>query len=344
MASSVRVAVDAMGGEFGPPIIVSALVACLKKNMSVEALIYGDERAINKELASHALPAVLGRIKVVHCAEHVSDLDKPSTVLRSKRDSSMGCAVKAVADQEADACISAGNTGALMALGLFCLKTLPGISRPAICTTFPTVRGRTYVLDLGANLECSAGQLHQFAVLANFAAQLLDNNTSPSIRILNVGEEKTKGSDHLHIAADLLENDTDLNYEGFVEGDGIFEGVADIIVCDGFSGNIALKTSEGFASMIKSLLEELFSKSWLARIALSLISGSFKDLKVKLDPALYNGAYLLGLNGVVVKSHGSASIKAFGHALDVAISAAERNLPKALTPLLETKLISRSKE
>ena len=253
MASSVRVAVDAMGGEFGPPIIVPALVACLKKNTSVEALIYGDERAINKELASHALPAVLGRVKVVHCAEHVSDLDKPSAVLRSKRDSSMGCAVKSVADREADACISAGNTGALMALGLFCLKTLPGISRPAICTTFPTFRGRTYVLDLGANIECSASQLHQFAVLANFAAQLLDNNTSPSIRILNVGEEKTKGSDHLHVAADLLENDTDLNYQGFVEGDGIFEGVADIIVCDGFSGNIALKTSEGFASMIKSL-------------------------------------------------------------------------------------------
>ena len=333
-----------MGGEFGPSVVVPALIACLKKNSNVKALVYGDERAVTKELAVHSDSAVLHRISVIHCDVHVTDSDKPSSVLRSKRSSSMGSAVKAVSDQEADACISAGNTGALMALGLFCLKTLPGISRPAICTTFPTVSGRTYVLDLGANIECSAEQLYQFAVLANFATQLLDNNPNPSIRILNVGVEKTKGSAHLHHAADLLENDTHLNYQGFVEGDGIFEGVADIVVCDGFSGNIALKTSEGFASMIKSLLEELFSKSWLARIALSLISRSFKDLKKKLDPSLYNGAYLLGLNGVVVKSHGSASTKAFGHALDVAISAAERNLPKALAPLLETKLIITNKE
>ena len=333
-----------MGGEFGPSVVVPALVACLKKNSNVKALVYGDERAVKKELSVHRESSVLHRIKVIHCDLHVTDSDKPSSVLRSKRSSSMGSAVKAVSDQEADACISAGNTGALMALGLFCLKTLPGISRPAICTTFPTVSGRTYVLDLGANIECSAEQLYQFAVLANFATQLLDNNPNPSIRILNVGIEKTKGSSHLHHAADLLENDTHLNYQGFIEGDGIFEGVADIVVCDGFSGNIALKTSEGFASMIKSLLEELFSKSWLARIALGLISRSFKDLKNKLDPALYNGAYLLGLNGVVVKSHGSASTKAFGHALEVAISAAERNLPKALAPLLETKLIIINKE
>mgnify|MGYP006080271931 CR=1 FL=1 len=333
-----------MGGEFGPSVVVPALIACLGRNISAEALIYGDRQAIEKQFVGFENASVLNRLKVIHCAETISDSDKPSAAVRSKRESSMGRAVKAVADQEADACISAGNTGALMALGLFSLKTLPGISRPAICTTFPTVRGRTYVLDLGANIECSADQLHQFAVLANLTAQRLDKNANPSIRLLNVGVEETKGSGQLQNAADLLERDKSLNYAGFVEGDGIFEGLADIVVCDGFSGNIALKTSEGFASMIASLLEDLFNKSWLARVSLSLISRSFKDLKTKLDPALYNGAYLLGLNGVVVKSHGSASIKAFGHALDVAILAAENNLPKALAPLLQTKLMSISKE
>ena len=256
----------------------------------------------------------------------------------------MGLAINAVATRQVDACISAGNTGALMALGLINLKTLPGISRPAICTTFPTVEGRTYVLELGANIHSAAGQLHEFAILADLTARLLDNIGNPTVRLLNVGVEDIKGSEELQQASLLLEGDSSINYVGFIEGDGIFEGIADIVVCDGFSGNIALKTSEGFASMIAALLEDLFSKSWLARVSLSLVSRSFKDLKTKLDPALYNGAYLLGLNGVIVKSHGSASTKAFGHALDVAISAAENNLPKALAPLLQTKLMSLSKE
>jgi glycerol-3-phosphate acyltransferase PlsX len=333
-----------MGGEFGPPVVVPALIDCLHRSTSTEALLYGDQQAIEKQLADCENASVLSRLTVIHCSEIITDSDKPSVAVRSKREASMGRAVKAVADQNADACISAGNTGALMALGLFTLKTLPGISRPAICTTFPTVRGRTYVLDLGANIECSADQLYQFAVLAHLTAQRLDKNVNPSIRLLNLGVEETKGSDELQNAAGLLEQDASLNYAGFVEGDGIFEGLADIVVCDGFSGNIALKTSEGFASMIAALLEDLFSKSWLARVSLSLVSRSFKDLKTKLDPALYNGAYLLGLNGVIVKSHGSASTKAFGHALDVAISAAENNLPKALAPLLQTKLMSLSKE
>ncbi len=344
MASLIRVAVDAMGGEFGPPVVVPALIACLRNNTSVTALIFGDKQAIDKELVGFGLSSVRNRMTVIHCAEVVSGFDRPSVAVRSKRDSSMGRAVKAVAEQDADACISAGNTGALMALGLFNLKTLPGISRPAICTTFPTVRGRTYVLDLGANIECSAEQLHQFAVLANLTSQQLDKNPSPTIRLLNVGVEETKGGDQLQKTASLLEQDDSLNYAGFVEGDGIFEGLSDIVVCDGFSGNIALKTSEGFASMIAVLLEDLFSKSWIARVSLILVSRSFKDLKARLDPAFYNGAYLLGLNGVVVKSHGSASKKAFGHALDVAILAAERNLPKALAPLLESKLTKLNKE
>jgi glycerol-3-phosphate acyltransferase PlsX len=251
----------------------------------------------------------------------------------------MGLAINAVATRQVDACISAGNTGALMALGLINLKTLPGISRPAICTTFPTVEGRTYVLDLGANIHSSAAQLHEFAILADLTARLLDNIGNPTVRLLNVGVEDIKGSEELQQASLLLEGDSSINYVGFIEGDGIFEGIADIVVCDGFSGNIALKTTEGFANMISVILEDLVKKNWLARLVLGVFSRSFKDLKNRLDPSLYNGAYLLGLDGVVVKSHGSASRKAFGHALDVAIEAAAHNLPKALTPLLQEKLI-----
>jgi glycerol-3-phosphate acyltransferase PlsX len=181
--------------------------------------------------------------------------------------------------------------------------------------------------------------LHEFAILADLTARLLDNIGNPTVRLLNVGVEDIKGSEELQQASLLLEGDSSINYAGFIEGDGIFEGIADIVVCDGFSGNIALKTTEGFANMISVILEDLVKKNWLARLVLGVFSRSFKDLKNRLDPSLYNGAYLLGLDGVVVKSHGSASRKAFGHALDVAIEAAAHNLPKALTPLLQEKLI-----
>ena len=338
MASSVRIAVDAMGGEFGPSVTVSALISSLKRHPFVEADLFGNKAAIAVEL-NQASSQVKNRISVYHSDVEVCDNDKPSTVLRNKKDSSMGLAINAVATRQVDACISAGNTGALMALGLINLKTLPGISRPAICTTFPTVEGRTYVLDLGANIHSSAGQLHEFAILADLTARLLDNIGNPTVRLLNVGVEDIKGSEELQQASLLLEGDSSINYVGFIEGDGIFEGIADIVVCDGFSGNIALKTTEGFANMISVILEDLVKKNWLARLVLGVFSRSFKDLKNRLDPSLYNGAYLLGLDGVVVKSHGSASRKAFGHALDVAIEAAAHNLPKALSPLLQAKLI-----
>ena len=338
MTCSIRIAVDAMGGEFGPRVTVSALLACLARHLSVTAVVFGDRLSIEAELFSCTDSSLRSRIDVRHTDISVSDHDKPSAVIRTKQSSSMGLAVKAVSEQEADACISAGNTGALMALGLVNLKTLPGISRPAICTTFPTMSGRTYVLDLGANIDCSPEQLHQFAMLGSLTARLLDDIGDPTVGLLNVGKEETKGSDDLKFAASLLENDDSINYGGFLEGDEIFKGATDVVVCDGFGGNIALKTSEGLANMITAMLSGLLSKSWLARMTAGLASRSFKQLIDKLDPAFYNGAYLLGLNGVVVKSHGSASEKAFGHALDVAIEAAERNLPKALAPLLKTKL------
>ena len=337
MGRTVRIAVDAMGGEFGPATTMPALVKSLRRHQYVSALVFGDCDAINLALASLSSDDVHARLQIVHCTETISDDDKPSTVVRSKRDSSMGKAINALVTGDAEACISSGNTGALVAMGLIKLRTLPGITRPAICTTFPTAHGRTYVLDLGANLNSCPDQLHQFAVLGSLTAHLLDGKLSPELRLLNVGVEETKGGDHLQQTSRLLEADQGLNYCGFVEGDGIFSGQADVVVCDGFSGNIALKTTEGFARMIASILEVLVAKSWFARALATVTSRSFRDLRKHLDPSLYNGAYLLGLNGVVVKSHGSASVKGFGHALDVAVDAAKRNLPQRLTPLLEHK-------
>ncbi|MDG0968828.1 MAG: phosphate acyltransferase PlsX [Porticoccaceae bacterium] len=339
-----RIAVDAMGGESGPGVTVPALLNCLGKHQSVEAILYGDLQKVAPYLSLCNDQALLSRVKIIHCEGEVLDTDKPSDVIRAKTNSSMSLAVSAVAKKYADACISAGNTGALMGLGLIKLRTLPGISRPAICTTLPTVSGRSYVLDLGANVECSPEQLHQFSVLGSLTAYLLDDIKQPSVRLLNVGVEEGKGSNQLQRTAHLLSADPQVNYCGFVEGNGIFKGLANVVVCDGFAGNIALKATEGFAMMIATILEDLLRNSWLARVTLGVMSRSFEDLKDRLDPALYNGAYLLGLHGIVIKSHGSASKKAFENALEVAIEAARHNLPKALAPLLTDKFITNNKE
>jgi glycerol-3-phosphate acyltransferase PlsX len=333
-----------MGGEFGPSVTVPAVLDFLRTKPCATALVFGDDSKVRHYLEASSGSEVFSRVKCVHSDLSITDEEGPSSVLRKKQLSSMGLAVKAVSEQRADACISAGSTGALMALGLSNLKSLPGISRPAICTTFPTINGRSYVLDLGANIQCTADQLYQFALMASLTAKLMDGIVSPSVRLLNVGIEDTKGTSEVKRAAQLLEADHGINYCGFIEGDGIFQGIADIVVCDGFSGNIALKTTEGFAGMIANLLESLVTKNFLAKIALGLFSKSFTNLKTRLDPSLYNGAYLLGLNGIVVKSHGSASERAFGHALEVAYDAAQQNLPSALDPLLADQLMSELEE
>ncbi len=327
-----------MGGDFGPRVVVAALVTSLRKHPSVSALLFGDQHKLDAALSDCTDKALLSRIKTQHCDAVITDDDDIAVVIRSKRDSSMGLAVKAVADSEADACISAGHTGALMALGMVILKTLPGISRPAICTTFPTSQGRSYMLDLGANLDCSAAQLSQFALLGSLTMQELDNITTPRVRLLNVGEEPSKGSGVIKQAADLLRDEPLINYCGYVEGDGLFEGDTDVVVCDGFSGNVALKTSEGVARMINAMLKDLLASSWLTRLAGLLMLASLKLFKARLNPSEHNGAYLLGLNGVVIKSHGGADEVAFGHALDVAIEAAKHNLPDVFSPILQGKI------
>jgi len=327
-----------MGGDHGPRTTVSALLESLSHHSNVNALLFGDREELATQLKNCTDSAVLSRIELRHSECSVCDTDKPSAVIRNKRDSSMGLALQALANDEADAFVSAGNTGAIMALGLFYVKSLPGISRPAICTAIPTSTGRSYVLDLGANLDCSAEQLYQFALLGSMMAAELDGIDSPVVRLLNVGEEDNKGHAYIQEAATLLETEPLINYRGYIEGNGIFEGGTDVVVCDGFSGNIALKTSEGLIAMVTGQFRAAVGNSWLAKSALLLLKAPLLKLKAQLDPAIYNGAYFLGLNAVVVKSHGRASHTAFVHALDVAIDAAEHQLPEVLSPILKQKL------
>lgn len=324
-----------MGGDFGPRVIVPALVTSLRRHPGVRALVIGDKPALDMALNHCCGDDVLARIETRYSSAVIADNDSPSSIVRSKRDSSMGLALQAVADGDAHACISAGHTGALMALGLVILKALPGISRPAICTRFPTSQGRSYILDLGANLDCSPAQLTQFAVLGSLTTRELEGIAQPRVRLLNVGEEASKGNGVIKKTADLLQAEPLINFCGYVEGDGLFGGDAQVVVCDGFSGNVALKATEGVARMVSDMVTDLFRGSWLHRLAALLLGRGMSALKLRLDPAQYNGAYLLGLNGVAVKSHGGAGEVAFASALDVAIDAAKHNLPQVLSPILQ---------
>jgi len=322
---SVKISIDAMGGDFGPSVTMEAVIRVLADHSDVSVLVFGNlsemQPCIDKNLSSD----ISSRLEICHCESQVDCHDKPSHVVRSKQDSSMAVALKAVQVGDAHACVSAGNTGVLMALSLFILGTLPGISRPAICAEIPTAKGNKLMLDLGANVDCSANQLFQFSLLGSHTARLALNISNPSLRLLNVGSEAGKGSKLVQATAELFEADTSLNYQGFIEGDGIFQGDADVIVCDGFSGNVALKAGEGVARHIYQKLSELSSD----------FGNGFAELKSSIQPSLFNGAYLLGINGVVVKSHGAADIQGFANALERAINAARHQLPTALMPLLK---------
>ncbi|MCS5587801.1 MAG: phosphate acyltransferase PlsX [Porticoccaceae bacterium] len=331
----VRISVDAMGGDFGPSVVVAAVKASLAANSDVTALLYGDRDILASEIGDDLDAELKSRLEVRHSPSLVDADDKPSVVVRSKGDSSMALAIRAIADGEADACISAGNTGALMALSLFNLGTLSGISRPAICSEIPTDNGPCLLLDLGANLDCSAAQLSQFATLGSLTAQKLLGISMPSVGLLNVGSEASKGNGLIQATAELLEADPSINYQGFVEGDGIFQAVADVIVCDGFSGNVALKAGEGVAKLINRRISEFCLGNWWLRLVSLLMGNRLLQLKSSIQPSLFNGAYLLGLNGVVVKSHGAADILGFTAGLDTAIKAARHQLPSILSPILK---------
>lgn len=325
-----------MGGDFGPRVTVPATLEILRSYPFLNVVLFGDSEQVQRHM-SHLSDIPSDRYRIHHCSETIAMDEKPSSVLRNKRDSSMWQALKLVADGDADACVSAGNTGALMAMSLLQLRTLPGISRPAICTKVPTAKGYTYLLDLGANVVCSAEQLYQFGMMASEAVVVSDQCSQPTVGLLNIGVEDIKGRQEILDAAELLKLDRDINYVGFVEGDDIFKGVANIVVCDGFSGNVALKASEGVAVMLQGFLKQALSESMLSRIGAFLARPVLKKLQNTVDPVRYNGASLLGLRGVVVKSHGGATSKGFARALDVAVNEARRNLPSLIEKRLATK-------
>jgi len=309
----VTVAVDAMGGDHGPPVTVPACLEFLASVPDARVVLVGKPAPLDAALAKVS-PALRERISVRAASEVVDMSEPPADALRKKKDSSMRVAINLVKDGTADACVSAGNTGALMAIARFVLKTLPGIDRPAIASQLPAKSGDTLVLDLGANVNCTSGQLVQFAAMGSALVTAIDGIERPTVGLLNIGEEDIKGSDAVKETAELLKAST-LNFFGNVEGDDIYMGTTDVVVCDGFVGNVMLKTSEGLAHMLYEFLKTEFTRNLLTRVAAAVVYPVLMSFKRRIDPRRYNGATLVGLKGVVVKSHGGADAFAFANAL-----------------------------
>lgn len=263
--------------------------------------------------------------------------DKPSVALRNRRESSMRYAIDLVKSGDADAAVSAGNTGALMAIARYVLKTLPGIDRPAICGAMPGINGATHMLDLGANVDSSSEELFRFAVMGSVLASAIENKTAPTVALLNIGEEEIKGNDRVKQTAALLEA-SDLNYFGFVEGDDIFKGKVDVVVCDGFVGNVALKSSEGVARMLMQFARDEFTRSAFRKFSALLAKPALAAMRDRADPGRYNGASLLGLKGIVIKSHGSADTASFANAIDVAVMEIQNRVPERISAQIERLL------
>jgi glycerol-3-phosphate acyltransferase PlsX len=324
----ITIAVDCMGGDHGPTVTVPAAFEFLRKEVTCAVILVGREELLRPYVEKVA--AEFGaRVSIRHAAEIVEMDEAVANALRGKKDSSMRVAIDLVKEGQADAAISAGNTGALMAISRFVLKTLPGIDRPAICTILPSRRGSTYVLDLGANVDCSPEHLLQFGIMGAMLVSTLEHKDKPSVGLLNIGQEAIKGNEAVKRAGELLRQ-SDLNFYGNVEGNDIFKGTTDVVVCDGFVGNVALKASEGLAQMIASALKEEFSRTWLRKLAALVALPALKSFRRRFDHRRYNGASLLGLKGIVVKSHGSADQLAFRSALERAAEMARQKLPEKI--------------
>lgn len=322
---AIRLAVDAMGGDHGPRVTVVATCNMLARFPDLHILIYGDEQQILPLLGS-ITPTIRSRLHLHHTAESIHMDDSVMVALRQKKQSSMRLALEAVRDGHADACVSAGNTGALMALGRMVLKTCDGIERPAIMSALPTRHGECYMLDLGANVDASPEHLLQFARMGHCVVSALTDIERPRIALLNIGQEEIKGNDTIKAAHQLLKASS-MNYVGYIEGNGIFADQADVVVCDGLHGNIALKTAEGVAHMIGDSLKAEFSRNLLTKMMALVAMPVLKRLRQRLDPSRLNGGPLVGLNGTVIKSHGSADAHSFAHAMSVALRAAEHRIP-----------------
>lgn len=325
----ITVAVDAMGGDHGPHVTIPAVLAVLKQDPALDVVLVGLSDAIEAELRAHK--ARTGpRLRIHHASEVITMDDAPALALRNKKDSSMRVAINLVKSGEAQACVSAGNTGALMAISRFVLKTLPGIERPAIASALPTLKGETYVLDLGANVDCTAEHLLQFGMMGAMLVSAVGHKPNPSVGLLNIGEEDIKGNETVKLAGELLRA-SNLNFYGNVEGDDIYAGVVDVVVCDGFVGNVVLKTSEGLAQMLSTFLREEFKRNWLSKLSALLALRVINNFKRRVDHRRYNGASLLGLRGIVVKSHGSADSFAFQFAIRRAVEEAREGVLRRIS-------------
>ena len=328
-----------MGGDHGPDVILPAALRFMKMRADFNLLLVGDREIIEtglKKLNAAGNP----RLEVQHASQTVEMDELPSRALRFKKDSSMRVAIDMVKAGRAQACVSAGNTGALVATARFVLKTLPGIDRPAICTSLPSITGHTWMLDLGANIDSSPEHLFQFGLMGSVLARAVDGNANPSVGLLNIGEEEMKGNETIREAAALLAA-SPINYVGFVEGDDVYSGRVDVVACDGFIGNISLKSTEGAAKLIYHFIKREFTRNLFTRFAALVAMPVLRAFKRQVDPRRYNGASLLGLRGSVIKSHGGADALAFSHAIEVAAVVVEQNVPELISSQLQAVMVER---
>ncbi|HJP03645.1 MAG: phosphate acyltransferase [Chromatiales bacterium] len=328
MVKTVTIALDAMGGDNGPAVCVPAAQEMAKRHSELQLVLVGQVEQITAYLSGSS-----SRIDVLDAREIVTMDEPPADALRKKKNSSLRVAIDQVKNGAADACISSGNTGALMATARFVLKTLPGIDRPAIMGAVPTIHGHAYMLDLGANTDCTSEHLFQFAVMGSVVAAEVENIDEPRIGLLNIGEEDIKGNDTVRQAAAML-SESNLNYVGFIEGNDIASQKADVVICDGFSGNVALKSIEGTAHLIRHFMKKEFGSSLYGRFAGLVSLPVLRSLAKSVDPRRYNGASLVGLNGIVIKSHGSADTVAFEQAIETALIEVEKGVPEKIHQLL----------
>ena len=332
--SGRNIALDVMSGDESPRSRIQAALRALKKYPDLHLSLVGDVSLIESYLDD--AKADRQRLSLVHADKTVAMDQKPSQALRARKDTSMWVALDMVAQGKTGACVSAGNTGALMAMGRFTLKTFSGIDRPAIAGSVPTSKGSALMLDMGANIDCSPKQLYQFAVMGSLLTQAVYGIRNPVVGLLNIGSEHNKGNEQVQGADQLLRNDEQLNYVGFIEGHDIFTGRVDVIVCDGFAGNVALKTGEGVAKLIHERMLGLFQKSRWRRCLAFFVLPLLREFSRSVDPVLYNGASLLGLKGIVIKSHGGADAKGFYQAICEAVKEVDNDVPRRLAAHLES--------
>ncbi len=322
-----------MGGDHGPRVTVGAAKLALEQIPDIRLVLVGDRAQLEKAIARRQLGDD-SRISIHHASEVVGMDELPAVALKKKKDSSMRVAIDLVKAGEVQACVSAGNTGALMATSKFVLKTIRGIHRPAICTLLPAIRGHTHMLDLGANVECAPENLAEFALMGSILAQSVEGIDNPSVGLLNVGTEEVKGNETIKQASRLIA-ESRLNYYGFVEGDDIYKGTVDVVVTDGFVGNVSLKTGEGLAALVSHVLRTEFKRNWLTRLSAFCAYPVLSRVRQQLDPRRYNGASLLGLNGIVIKSHGSADTSSFFNAIKIASIEIENDVPQRISRTIE---------